>query len=137
MHRYVRAAPGGERVQCGGDLLHRLVGAVVGRPEDRHDPDRVLVAGLGGTLRAEVGHLRPDRDEAGLDVEVAAELLQQTWTFEPITRFGRSVGSPTFVRRWRQRHLRARPPSMHASLEPVVEHPVALEPPRARGGRGC
>ena len=31
--------------------------------------------GRGGALGVEVRHLRPDRDEAGLDVEVAAELL--------------------------------------------------------------
>ena len=43
----------------------------------------------------------------------------------PITRFGLSVGLPAWRIRSRQRHFSARPPSMHASLEPVVEQPVA------------
>ena len=44
----------------------------------------------------------------------------------PITRFGRSAGLPGgLARRCCQRRLRARPPSIAASLEPVVEQPVA------------
>ena len=43
----------------------------------------------------------------------------------PITRFGLSVDLPSAVRRCCQRRLSARPPSIAASLEPVVEQPVA------------
>jgi hypothetical protein len=43
----------------------------------------------------------------------------------PITRFGRSIGFPSALRRCIQRRFSARPPSIAASLEPVVEHPVA------------
>jgi hypothetical protein len=39
---------------------------------------------------------------------------------------GLSVGLPASSLRLRQRHFIAIPPSMHASLEPVVEQPVAL-----------
>ncbi len=39
--------------------------------------------------------------------------------------FGRSVGWPAARIRSRQRHFSARPPSITASLEPVVEQPVA------------
>ena len=41
-----------------------------------------------------------------------------------MTRFGRSTGLPSARRRARQRRLSASPPSIAASLEPVVEHPV-------------
>src|SRR5437016_1858144 len=51
---------------------------------------------------------------------------QHTWTLVPDTRFGLSVGFPVALRRSRQRHFRARPESMAASLEPVVDVPVAL-----------
>ncbi len=44
----------------------------------------------------------------------------------PMTRFGRSVGRPAASRRWRHRHFRASPPSITASLEPVVDVPVAF-----------
>src|SRR5829696_1440691 len=43
----------------------------------------------------------------------------------PITMFGRSVLLPAARLLCCQRRLRAIPPSMAASLEPVVEHPVA------------
>src|ERR1700722_19577098 len=42
-----------------------------------------------------------------------------------MTRFGRSVLSPAARRFARHRHSSAIPPSMHASLEPVVEQPTA------------
>src|SRR4029450_10860737 len=42
-----------------------------------------------------------------------------------MTRFGRSVGLPSASRRFCHLRLRASPPSIAASLEPVVEHPVA------------
>jgi hypothetical protein len=42
---------------------------------------------------------------------------QQTWTFAPMTRLGGPVP--------RQRRFRARPASMQALLDPVVEQPVA------------
>jgi len=43
----------------------------------------------------------------------------------PITRFGRSADFPSASRRFCQRRLSASPPSIAASLDPVVEHPVA------------
>ena len=43
----------------------------------------------------------------------------------PITRFGLSAGRPAAACRFCQRRLRARPPSIAASLEPIVEQPVA------------
>src|ERR1700730_5081046 len=43
----------------------------------------------------------------------------------PITRLGLSVGLPAARMRSRQRHLRASPASIPASLDPVVEQPVA------------
>ena len=43
----------------------------------------------------------------------------------PITRFGRSTGLPSARRRSIQRRFSASPPSIAASLEPVVEQPVA------------
>ena len=42
-----------------------------------------------------------------------------------MTRFGLSAGFPSAARLCCQRRLRARPPSIAASLEPVVEQPVA------------
>jgi hypothetical protein len=53
---------------------------------------------------------------------------QQTCTLAPITRFGREASRPAARRRCRQRHSSAIPPSMHASLDPVVEQPVASRP---------
>ena len=41
-----------------------------------------------------------------------------------MTRFGLSVGLPAAFMRSRQRHFSAMPPSIAASLEPVVEVPV-------------
>ena len=51
---------------------------------------------------------------------------QQTCTLAPMTRFGRRAGAPSAWLAWRarQRHSSAIPPSMHASLDPVVEQPV-------------
>ncbi len=43
-----------------------------------------------------------------------------------MTRLGLSVGLPAFSMRARQRHLSAMPASIAASLEPVVEQPVAV-----------
>ncbi len=42
-----------------------------------------------------------------------------------MTRLGRVASAPAARRRARQRHSRAMPPSMQASLDPVVEQPVA------------
>jgi hypothetical protein len=42
-----------------------------------------------------------------------------------MTRFGLSAGFPSAARRCCQRRLSASPPSIAASLDPVVEHPVA------------
>jgi hypothetical protein len=54
-----------------------------------------------------------------------ANFSQQTWTLMPITMLGWPAGLPAAIRAFRQRRLSASPPSMAASLEPVVEHPVA------------
>ncbi len=43
----------------------------------------------------------------------------------PITMFGLSAGFPSAARCFCQRRLSASPPSIAASLDPVVEHPVA------------
>jgi hypothetical protein len=43
-----------------------------------------------------------------------------------MTRFGALAGFPSAVRRARQRHFSAIPPSMQASLEPVVEQPMTF-----------
>ncbi len=53
---------------------------------------------------------------------------QQTWTFTPMTRLGRTsfAGYRSALRR-AQRRLSAIPASMHASLDPVVEQPTAVE----------
>ena len=45
-----------------------------------------------------------------------------------MTMFGRSVGLPAAFWRAFQRHLSAMPASMAASLEPVVDVPVATSP---------
>ena len=50
---------------------------------------------------------------------------QQTCTLAPMTRLGRPPGVPAAAWRARHRHSRAIPPSMQASLDPVVEQPVA------------
>ena len=43
----------------------------------------------------------------------------------PMTTFGLSAGLPSALRLCCQRRLSASPPSIAASLDPVVEHPVA------------
>ena len=43
----------------------------------------------------------------------------------PMTMFGVSAGLPSARRRFCQLRLRARPPSIAASLDPVVEQPTA------------
>jgi hypothetical protein len=60
----------------------------------------------------------------GSTSQYRANFSQTTWTFAPITRFGRSVGLPAARIRSRQRHFSASPPSITASLEPVVDVPV-------------
>ncbi len=54
---------------------------------------------------------------------------QQTCTLDPMTRFG-GPDAPRRAAAARHRHSSAIPPSMHASLDPVVEQPVGV-PPRA------
>ncbi len=51
-----------------------------------------------------------------------ANLCQQIWT-GPVTRFGLSAGRPAARCRARQFQSRAIPPSIAASLEPVVDVP--------------
>ena len=48
-----------------------------------------------------------------------------TWTLDPRMRLGLSVDLPAASRRVRQFHFIASPPSMTASLEPIVEAPTA------------
>jgi hypothetical protein len=64
----VEARLGPEGVKGVADLLHRLVGAVEGRAQDRDDADRILVAELHGLLRREVEPVALHRDESHLDV---------------------------------------------------------------------
>ena len=116
----------GQVVEGGGDLRHRLVGAVVGRAEDGHDADRVLVAvghrGLGGEKVATSG--RPAR--GGLRRRSSGRTSPSTPARScPSRGSAGPLGSPAACARLRQRHLSASPPSMHASLDPVVEQPVA------------
>src|ERR1017187_4485039 len=59
--------------------------------------------------------------QAGLE-----KVCQQTWVLVPSTKFGRSTGFPSLRIFSRQRHFSARPPSMHASLDPMVEVPKVL-----------
>src|SRR5271168_298094 len=56
-----------------------------------------------------------------------ANLCHTTWT-GPHTMLGLSVGLPAAWRLARHRHLAAMPPSMHASDEPMAEHPTASDP---------
>jgi len=53
-----------------------------------------------------------------------ANLCHTTCT-GPHTMLGLSVGRPAASRLARHRHLAAMPPSMHASEEPMAEHPTA------------
>src|SRR5207244_11530011 len=76
------------------------------------------VAGPTGTSRASTSQYRQN-------------FSHTIWTLAPMTRLGRSAGDPAAIRRRRQFHLSARPPSMQASLEPVVEQPVASSSPEA------
>jgi hypothetical protein len=66
---------GGQGVERGGEVGHRLVGAVHRRAHDRDDADRVLIAQRGGLGDAQVVPARHHGDEPGLDVPVPAELL--------------------------------------------------------------
>src|SRR3954463_3125334 len=50
---------------------------------------------------------------------------QQIWTLEPMTMLGLSGGVPAAFWGSRQRHFKAMPPSIAASLDPVVDVPVA------------
>ncbi len=52
-------------------------------------------------------------------------IAQQTCTLMPMTKLGLSVGLPSFCRRLRHCHFKAMPPNIAASLEPMVEQPVA------------
>jgi hypothetical protein len=54
-----------------------------------------------------------------------------------MTRFGALAGFPSAVRRARQRHFSAIPPSMQASLEPVVEQPAAWPPASGKPQRSA
>jgi|GEM_PF-5560799 len=62
-------------------------------------------------------------DLTQLDIPVTPNFSQQICT-GPQTRFGLSVGLPSARRLARQRHFMAIPPSMAASLDPVVEQPM-------------
>ncbi|CAM5470035.1 hypothetical protein SVIOM342S_03640 [Streptomyces violaceorubidus] len=55
-------------------------------------------------------------------------MSQQTWTFTPITRLGRtSFDGYRPALRIAQRRFSAMPASMHASLDPVVEQPTTAD----------
>ena len=124
VHRDVEAGAGLEVVERVADLLDRLVGAVERGAEDGHDADRVLVAPGYGFVCGEVEAISFHRDEPHLDVPVVGELLPADLHVDAHDQVGRSVGSPAAARRFCQRRFSARPPSMAASLEPVVEQPT-------------
>jgi hypothetical protein len=67
---------------------------------------------------ASIGTIRGSTDQ------YRQNFSQHTCTFEPMTRLGGPAGAPAAARAARHRHSRAIPPSMHASLDPVVEQPV-------------
>ena len=120
-----RPGVGLELVQRGADLRHRLVAAVERRAEDGDDADRVLVTLLDRLLRVEVEPVALHRHEAHLDVPVAAELLPAHLHVDAHDHVGLVGRLPGRLRAARQRHLSAMPPSIAASLEPVVDVPVA------------
>jgi hypothetical protein len=129
-------------------LLHGLVVARVGAPEDDVHADRVLVDVVHRALRVEaVLRFHGDRHEPALDLKVARELgrtasarggyepgtrvrtfSSATWAFAPMTILG--PGSwmllPAALRFACQIRFIASPPSWIASLEPVVAVPIAL-----------
>ena len=81
------------------DLLDRLVLAGVGGAEDRDHADRVLVDPGHHVVGVDDVAVLGDRDVAGFDVPVAAELLPDHLDVRPSTRFGVSVGRPAASRR--------------------------------------
>ena len=74
------------------------------------------------------------RGQPRLDVPVAAELLPADLHVGAHHQVGAIGRLPGACIRSRQRHLSASPPSIAASLEPVVELPVAC---RARASSTC
>jgi hypothetical protein len=114
-----------EVVERCADLLHRLVRTVEGRAEHRDDTDRVLVAEFHRFFRGEVEAVSVHRDEPHLDVPVLRELLPADLHIDAHDEVRTVRGLPASRRRFCQRRLSARAPSIAASLEPVVEHPVA------------
>ena len=75
VHGDVEARARLQIVERGADLGDRLVRPVERRAEDRHDPDRVLVAELHRLLGREREAVALHRDEPHLDVPVVGELL--------------------------------------------------------------
>ena len=124
-----------EGVERRADLRDRLVGAVEGRAEDGDDADRVLVAELHGLVGREVEAVALHRHEARLDVPVVGELLPADLDVDAHHQV-RLVGRLALgLARFCQRRFSASPPSIAASLEPVVEQPVASA--RRARSRGC
>ena len=127
MHRHVDAPLGLQRVQGVGDLLDRLVAAVERRAEDRHHADRVLVALGDGALRRSGDRSRPPSAPAAARPPSSGRTSPSTpGRWRPSPGWAGRSGLPAFCIRSRQRHLSAIPASIAASLEPVVEHPVAF-----------
>ena len=127
-------------VELGGDLGDRLVGAGVGDAHDRDDADRVLVDVLLQVVAVEHRVLLGDRARTAARLRSSCRTSPSTPARRSTcTRLGFSVDLPSARRRACQRRLSARPPSMHASEEPIVDVPMAPRraPARATGRRAC
>src|SRR5215207_7951803 len=105
--------------------MDRLVRAVEGRTEDGYHADGVLVAELHCLLAVHVETVPLHRHVAGLDLEVVAELLPadlDVYAHDHVRPICALSGyTPSLL----PAAFEASPPSMAASLEPVVEQPVA------------
>ena len=99
---------------------------------DLHVPAQLLpahlAAGVGKGLRASAPGRRNRGCCTGAQNRGGAAPPRRACALCPITRLGRSVGSPAARRRSCPRVFMARPASMIASLEPIVAAPVGLAP---------
>ena len=123
MNRNVEPRFASALVRAARDLGDRLVLASERHAEGRHDADRVLVAALDDFLGRHAEAAALERDLTQFHVEVASELMP-AYLHRPGIIFGRSVGLPGLPRFSRHFHFNANPPSMQASLLPVVEQPM-------------
>jgi len=63
------------------------------------------------------------KERCGVRHQIAQELLPDIWTLPPVTMLGRLKSFFAFFRASIQFHLWAKPPSMHASEDPMVAEP--------------